>query len=121
MKEQVNIDQLFQKAKTQPVAVSFEKTKNEFLKSLSAEGKTPPTDGKGSFFTLKNVIIMISSISAISSIRPRETTIQGTDFGRWRAKTGRKKYIGPYQTSCLRNPPTPQSGRACEIRCKLKP
>jgi len=66
MKEQVNIDQLFQKAKTQPVAVSFEKTKNEFLKSLSAEGKTPPTDGKGSFFTLKNVIIMISSISAIS-------------------------------------------------------
>ena len=66
MKEQVNIDQLFQKAKTQPVAQSFEKTKNEFLKSLSAEGNTPPTDGKGSFFTLKNVIIMISSISAIS-------------------------------------------------------
>lgn len=66
MKEKVNIDQLFQKAKTQPVAQSFEKTKNEFLKSLSAEGKTPPTDGKGSFFTLKNVIIMISSIGAIS-------------------------------------------------------
>lgn len=66
MKEQVNIDQLFKKAKTQPVAQSFEKTKNEFLKSLSAGGKTTPTDGKGSFFTLKNVIIMISSISAIS-------------------------------------------------------
>lgn len=66
MKEQVNIDQLFQKAKTQPVAQSFEKTKNEFLKHLSAGGKTPPTDGKGTFFTLKNVIIMISSIGAIS-------------------------------------------------------
>jgi len=66
MKEQVNIDQLFQKAKTQPVARSFEKTKNEFLKHLSAGGKTPPSGGKGSFFTLKNVIIMISSILTIS-------------------------------------------------------
>ncbi len=65
MKEHENIDQLFQKAKTQPVAVSFEKTKNEFLKHLSAGGKTPPTDGKGTFFTMKNVIIMISSLSAI--------------------------------------------------------
>lgn len=66
MKEQLNIDQLFQKAKTQPVAVSFETTKNQFLKHLSAGGKTPPTDGKGTFFTLKNVIIMISSILTIS-------------------------------------------------------
>jgi formylglycine-generating enzyme required for sulfatase activity len=66
MKEQVNIDQLFQKAKTQPVARSFEKTKNEFLKHLSADVNTPPSDGKGSFFTLKNVIIMISSILTIS-------------------------------------------------------
>jgi len=66
MSKQLNIDQLFQKAKTQPVARSFEKTKNEFLKHLSAEGKTPPTDGKGSFFTLKNLIIMISSIFTVS-------------------------------------------------------
>lgn len=66
MSKPLNIDQLFQKAKTQPVGVSFETTKNQFLKHLSAGGKTPPTDGKGTFFTLKNVIIMISSISAIS-------------------------------------------------------
>lgn len=68
MKEQLNIDQLFQKAKTQPVERSFETTKNEFLKRLSAGGKTPPTNGKGTFFTLKNLIIMISSISVISIV-----------------------------------------------------
>lgn len=66
MSKQLNINQLFQKAKTQPVGVSFETTKHQFLKDLSAGGKTPPTDGKSTFFTLKNLIIMISSVCAIS-------------------------------------------------------
>ncbi len=68
MNKQTHIDQLFQKAKTQPVAISFETTKNEFLKQLPANSGKPNSSGNSALFNLKNLIIMFATVGIISSM-----------------------------------------------------
>ena len=68
MNEQTHIDQLFQKAKTQPVAISFETTKNEFSKQISTNLGNPNSTGNNALFNLKNLIIMFATLGIISSM-----------------------------------------------------
>ncbi len=68
MNKQTHIDQLFQKAKTQPVAISFETTKNEFLKHISTNSGKPNSTGNSALFNLKNLIIMFATVGIISSM-----------------------------------------------------
>lgn len=66
MSKEKQLDELFAKAKKAPAVVSFEETKSEFMNSLSGLETNSFSLKLKAFFTLKNGIIMISTISVLS-------------------------------------------------------
>lgn len=76
MDNEMNIDDLFAQARTEPVVASFDETKARFVESLTAMngGKTA---AKGGSFIFKNWIIMLSVIGSIITVAA--ITLSGGD------------------------------------------
>lgn len=64
MDKQQKIDALFAKAKLTPTAIPFSESKDLFTKSVEAGTASP--NGKVQFFNLKNILIMIGILGALS-------------------------------------------------------